>query len=104
MNAHTKGIWSGLVSFANAGTVEGAAKELHRTVTDYMPWFSQRDPFGLLSDEFFPVNWKAAAAANQSPAQNLIRWVCSPKYAVDADTGTVIHPRDSLTAEVDAFL
>jgi hypothetical protein len=103
MDARTKQIWKGLVSFANAGTIESAAKNLQRTVTAYMPWFSQHDPFNLLG-EFTAVDWDAAAAEYQSPVRTVLHWACSPKSEVDAETETVAHPRESLEPQAFPFL
>src|SRR5260370_40989584 len=94
MDARTKRIWGGVVSFANAGTVESAAKELRRTVTDYVPWFLQADPWELLAfmdDE----QWLKAAAEYQPSAQALLRWLCTTHNSAE---------RDSLRQRALAFL
>ena len=94
MDARTKRIWGGLVSFANAGTVPNAAKELRRTVTDYVPWFLQADPFELLAD-MDEEQWLKAAAEYQPSAQALLRWLCSTPNSAE---------RDSLRPQALSFL
>lgn len=73
MDARTKRIWSGLVSYAN-GAATGA--ELRATLTDCMGWISATDPFGLFlfSD---PAGIPKQLAEYRPSVEALLRFLCS---------------------------